>query len=108
MKIKEEALMLLRILESQLNEKKFFGGDTLGYLDIVANIVAFWIERVQEVVGIELLNKEKFPILYRWIEKYYDDSITKDCLPRKDKHMVYIKARYEVALVKQGQLCKSS
>ncbi|KMT05157.1 hypothetical protein BVRB_7g173050 [Beta vulgaris subsp. vulgaris] len=108
MKTKEEAIMLLRILESQLNMKKFFGGDILGYVDIVANVVAFWIERVQEVVGIELLNKEKFPILYRWIEKYYDDSITKGCLPRKDKHMVYIKARYEVALVKQGQLCKSS
>ncbi|XP_021715428.1 glutathione S-transferase U7-like [Chenopodium quinoa] len=96
-KTKKEASMLLKTLESQLKDKCFFGGDKLGYLDIVANVVAFWIERVQEVVGIELISQENFPILCSWIERFYDVSIAKECLPPKHKHLVYIKARYEVA-----------
>lgn len=96
-KTKEEACVLLRTLESQLKGKIFFAGDKVGYLDIVANVVAFWIERVQEVVGIKIISEDKFPILCRWIERFYDVSIARECLPPKDKHLVYVKHRYEVA-----------
>lgn len=97
-KTKQEASMLLKMLESHLKGKIFFGGHKLGYLDIVANVVAFWIERVQEGVGIELVSREKFPILCSWIERFYGVSIAKECLPPKEKHLEYIKARYVLAL----------
>ena len=104
-KNKEEAYELLRTLESELKDKKYFGGDDIGYLDVVANVVAFWIQRVQSVVAIDLLNQVCFPILCKWIERlYHEIPVIKECLPPKDKHLLYIKARYEAATATNGNL----
>jgi len=102
---KEEACELLRSLESELKDKKYFGGDDIGYLDIAANVVAFWIQRVESVVGIDLLNQDSFPILCKWIERlYHEIPLMKECLPPKERHLVYIKTRYEAATATNGNL----
>ncbi|KAA8516358.1 hypothetical protein F0562_016651 [Nyssa sinensis] len=78
----EEASELLKILENELNGKKFFGGDKIGLVDIVANFIGFWLGVIQEAKGEELLlTHKKFPILCKWIDEYVNCSVIKENLP---------------------------
>ncbi|XP_034687210.1 glutathione S-transferase U7-like isoform X2 [Vitis riparia] len=49
----EEIQEHLKTLESELKEKKFFGGESLGFVDIAANII-FWLLVVQETLGLDM------------------------------------------------------
>ncbi|GKV32990.1 hypothetical protein SLEP1_g41549 [Rubroshorea leprosula] len=51
----EEVIEQLKILENELTGKEFFGGDKIGNLDIVANVLAFWFIVGQEFSGVKAL-----------------------------------------------------
>ncbi|KAA8516356.1 hypothetical protein F0562_016649 [Nyssa sinensis] len=95
-KAMEEASELLKILENELKGKKFFGGDKIGLVDIVANFVGFWVGVIQEAKGKEelLLTHKKFPILCKWIDEYVNCSVIKENLPAKDKLVAYFRTRF--------------
>lgn len=59
-----EIFQLMKILEGELNEKDFFGGESIGYLDIVAAIIAVWFRVTQEFLGVKIVSEEKFPVLF--------------------------------------------
>ncbi|KAL3531757.1 hypothetical protein ACH5RR_005278 [Cinchona calisaya] len=84
-KDKAEAGELLKLLENELKGKKFFGGDRIGLVDIVANFIAFWFRALQEAVGLDVLTKDNFPKLWEWAEDYMNCSVIKESLPPKDK-----------------------
>ncbi|MBA0814767.1 hypothetical protein Gohar_020574, partial [Gossypium harknessii] len=65
-KAMEEACECLKALESALNGNKFYGGHTIGLVDIAANFTGFWLSIVQEATGNELLSAHKFPLLFNW------------------------------------------
>ncbi|KAL2502972.1 Glutathione S-transferase U8 [Forsythia ovata] len=96
-KAKEEATELLKILEGTLSGKKFFGGDSIGMVDIVANFIAHWFIILQEITGLELLTHEKFPKLGQWLDDYLSCSIIKETLPPKDKLTASFQARIQAA-----------
>ncbi|KAK1354649.1 Glutathione transferase [Heracleum sosnowskyi] len=79
----EEIGELLSILENELGDKKFFAGESIGLVDIAANIVALWLGVIEEGFGKELFTKETHPKLYKWSEEYLDCSIIKETLPPK-------------------------
>ncbi|XP_024024944.1 probable glutathione S-transferase [Morus notabilis] len=60
-----ELIELLKFLENELDDN-FFGGETVGLVDIVGSLIAHWLPVLQEVVGVEILTEEKFPKLCRW------------------------------------------
>ncbi|KAG9138643.1 hypothetical protein Leryth_020483 [Lithospermum erythrorhizon] len=41
-KAMKEAGEVLTILDNELKDKKFFGGDKIGLADIAGNFIAFW------------------------------------------------------------------
>ncbi|KAG4963154.1 hypothetical protein JHK85_040596 [Glycine max] len=57
----EEALEALKILQEALKDKKFFGGDNIGLVDIAANFIGYWVPILQDIARLELLTIEKFP-----------------------------------------------
>lgn len=84
-KDKAEAGEVLKFLENELEGKKFFGGDGIGFVDIVANVIAFWFLSFQEALGLDVLTKHNFPKLWKWAEDYVSCNDIKNCLPPKDQ-----------------------
>lgn len=76
-KLKEEAIEQLKFLDGALQGKKFFGGDTIGYLDIAANFIGYWFGIAAEIIGLKVLTKENHPNLCRWIDEYLNDDFVK-------------------------------
>ncbi|XP_008793317.2 probable glutathione S-transferase [Phoenix dactylifera] len=85
----------LSILEGELKGKKFFGGDAIGMVDIAAFFIAHWAGVLQEVAGISLINEEKHPILFKWIEEFMSSSIVMECLPAREGLLAYFQAKKE-------------
>nr|BAJ97278.1 predicted protein [Hordeum vulgare subsp. vulgare]BAK02791.1 predicted protein [Hordeum vulgare subsp. vulgare] len=81
----KEAKENLLLLERQLKGKKFFGGDSIGLVDIAASGLARWLETFEEISGVNLLTDEGFPALCRWAKEYADEERAKECLPSKDE-----------------------
>ncbi|PRQ43081.1 putative glutathione transferase [Rosa chinensis] len=90
----EEACELLQLLENELKHKKYFGGDCIGLVDIVANFISHWLKVLQEVVGVELLTIKKFPKLCEWSENFVCHHAVKECLPPKDKLLTWFHSHY--------------
>ncbi|KAB1203295.1 Glutathione S-transferase U8 [Morella rubra] len=89
-----EVSEILRLLENELKEKRFFGGQTLGMVDIVANFIGLWLGAFEEASGVQLMTREKLPKLCDWIDEFVSSSITKESLPPRDKLIVYLRNRF--------------
>ena len=57
-------------LEECSNGKPFFGGDGVGYVDVVLGGYLGWIQAVDEVAGTSLLDGARFPRLAAWAESF--------------------------------------
>ncbi|XP_022729314.1 glutathione S-transferase U7-like [Durio zibethinus] len=91
----EEITEQLKQLENELQGKEFFSGHSIGYLDIVANVLVSWFGNVQEALGVDMFTEEKFPILFDWIGKVVKIDIVNECRIPKEKHLDYIRSRLE-------------
>ncbi|XP_048232167.1 glutathione S-transferase U7-like [Ricinus communis] len=92
--IVEEVGQLLKILENELNGKEYFGGESIGYVDIVVFFTAYGFLIRQEVTQTGLITEEKLPVLCKWIEKLGGVDVVKQCLPPREKHLAQIRARF--------------
>ncbi|XVE96963.1 hypothetical protein REPUB_Repub02eG0269500 [Reevesia pubescens] len=90
----EETCDYLKTLESALNGKRFFGGDTIGLVDIAANFIGYSLRIIQEVTGNEILSAEKFPELFKWTEEFVSCQVVKEGLPPRDKLLAFFKAHF--------------
>lgn len=88
----EEACGYLKVLENEVKGKRFFGGDTIGLVDIVATFIAHWVMILQEAVGIEVITIDKFPALCKWVEELVNSHVIKDNLPHKPRLHAYYKS----------------
>lgn len=92
----EESHEVLQILENELKDKLFFGGETLGLVDIVGTYVAFWLPAIEQIVGLELLTSEKFPKLYNWTHRVLNHPFVKETLPPREPFLAAFKARIQI------------
>ncbi|KAK4773059.1 hypothetical protein SAY87_028078 [Trapa incisa] len=95
-KFTEEVHGHLKMLEEQLRGKRFFGGDAVGFLDICASFVAYWILVKQEAAGAEFLTESKFPALWRWGEEFKGCAVIKETLPDRARLLASLKAYLEI------------
>ncbi|KAH0736972.1 hypothetical protein KY290_035677 [Solanum tuberosum] len=95
-KVQEQSIQevgeMLKILDDKLKDKSFFVANEFGIADIVANMVGFWLGVYQDVSGVELVTREKFPFFWEWREKYVECSQVKKYLPSRDKLIAFYQA----------------
>ncbi|CAN4109691.1 unnamed protein product [Withania somnifera] len=96
-KDKEEAYEVLKVLDNELKDKKFFGGNDVGFVDIVANFVGNWVGIVEEATGVVLVTSEKFPNFCNWRYKYLNCSQVKENMPPREMLLGYFKSRVQAA-----------
>ncbi|KAI9080094.1 hypothetical protein K1719_037910 [Acacia pycnantha] len=89
----EELREALKILENEL-KGKFFNGDSIGLVDIAALFIAFWLPIIQEAVGLDLYNSEKYPKLEKWGQEIMNHHVVKEALPARDPLLSFFKARF--------------
>lgn len=85
----EEAKKNLALLEMQLEGKRFFGGDTVGYIDVAASVLGPWISVVEEVTGVTVVHEDEYPALRRWSKEYNSYEPLKQCVPDRDKLVAF-------------------
>lgn len=91
----KENVELLSILENELKDKKFFGGDSIGLVDIAASTIALWLDVIQEAVGVEIITKERHPKLFKWSKDYMNCSIIKETLPPRADLLAFWQSRLQ-------------
>ncbi|XP_071719983.1 probable glutathione S-transferase [Rutidosis leptorrhynchoides] len=82
---KGRALKHLDIIENQLIGKKFFNGETVGFLDLVFGWIANYLEIFEETGGIELLDKRRYPLISAWKDNFCNISVIKENWPDREK-----------------------
>ncbi|KAE8813068.1 putative glutathione S-transferase [Hordeum vulgare] len=86
----------LALLEGQLQGKRFFAGDSVGYLDMAACGLAHWIYALEEVAGVCLMGETEFPALCRWAKEYTSHETMKECLPERGQLVAHLSAKKDI------------
>ena len=102
-KASREVLEVLKILEKQaLKGKKYFGGDSIGLVDISYGWLCHWFKTMEEVVGVSVLEPSTLPHLYEWTQNFREISTIKDNLPDYEKLQGHVKQLRQRLISKAG------
>ncbi|KAI3871549.1 hypothetical protein MKW92_022497 [Papaver armeniacum] len=99
-KAQNEISEMLKTFEEKggLGEKKFFGGDTIGLVDLAIAPIAYWLGAIEEVVGVKIFEADKFPKLHEWSESFKQVLVIKENLPNYTDLLDYLKGIREKAI----------
>ncbi|KAG9136086.1 hypothetical protein Leryth_003712 [Lithospermum erythrorhizon] len=79
----------LEKLEQVLEGKIFFGGDSIGYLDLVVGWISYFMPVWEELGSVKILDSPKLQALNEWMNRFLSHPMIKDDLPKKDQVYVY-------------------
>ncbi|CAK9137716.1 unnamed protein product [Ilex paraguariensis] len=82
----------LALIENQINGKKFFGGEQIGFLDLVIGWMCRWLEVMEKVGGMKLLDPQRFPVLYEWAQNFMEVPVISECMPPREYLVNYFQA----------------
>lgn len=90
----EKAQETLAIMDEQgLGDKKFFGGNNIGMVDIAYGCLSHWLEGLEEIIGMKLIEAKKFPRLHLWIQNFKQVPLIKENLPEYGKLLLHLERR---------------
>ena len=88
----ESAQESLAFLEKEIEGKKYFGGESIGYLDLSIGWIPLWISVMEKVGEMKLLETEKFPFLHKWSQNFMETPLIRECLPSREALLVHFHA----------------
>ncbi|XP_031248160.1 glutathione transferase GST 23-like [Pistacia vera] len=65
-KAMECAIESFTYLEKLIEGKKYFRGEEIGYLDLVLGWIPHWLNIMEEVGEMKVVDVEKFPLIHEW------------------------------------------
>ena len=92
------AQQCLKPLEAALEGRRFFGGDAVGYLDIVVGWLAHWLPVIEEVSGASVVTDEELPLMKAWFGRFLAVDAVRAALPDRERLLAANKARREQIL----------
>ncbi|KAL9270617.1 Glutathione S-transferase U18-like protein, partial [Drosera capensis] len=84
-KFKEVLVLLEDAFLKNSRGKPFFGGDEMGYIDIVIGAFAGWFKTIEKAFNLKLLDEATTPNLLAWIDAFLAHPAVKDIMPSTDK-----------------------
>lgn len=73
----------LKLLEEELGEKPFFGGDELGFVDVVLSFFACWFYTYEKYGGIDM--EEERPKIMGWVKRCMAKPSFYNTIPQPNK-----------------------
>ncbi|KZV26846.1 hypothetical protein F511_43268 [Dorcoceras hygrometricum] len=102
-KLSEGLVLLEEVYIKCSKGKPYFGGEDIGYLDIILGSTLRWLQVTEIVLEIQLLDQNKTPQLAKWARSFCSGDATKDILPETTKLLElhwkiqdFIKAGYKL------------
>ncbi|KAJ1296509.1 hypothetical protein BS78_01G306500 [Paspalum vaginatum] len=103
-----ETIAAAGVLESGLKECSgglgpFFGGDSVGYVDVLLGGMVSWIKAAEPLSGAKIIDAAKTPLLAAWMERICDLDAAKAVLQDVDAVVEYgrrVQARVVAAAAK--------
>ncbi|XLR45527.1 hypothetical protein S83_030187 [Arachis hypogaea] len=90
----EKAKEILKVMEEKgLGDKKFFGGNNIGMVDIAYGLLCHWLEGLEEITGLKLIDPSQFPRLHAWTQNFKQVPLIKENLPDYEKLLVHLQWR---------------
>ncbi|KAK7318844.1 hypothetical protein RJT34_03551 [Clitoria ternatea] len=80
---------IMEKIEEEIKGKKYFGGENIGYLDIVLGWISYWIPVWEEVGLRQIIDPLKYPAISAWMINFVSNPLIKDTLPPRDKLLAY-------------------
>ncbi|KAK3027853.1 hypothetical protein RJ639_041487 [Escallonia herrerae] len=71
--------------------KGYFGGDSIGYLDIALGCFLGWLKAGEITADAKLLDEAKTPKLAEWAVRFASNDAVKDVLPQPEKLVEILK-----------------
>ncbi|KAL1569927.1 glutathione transferase [Salvia divinorum] len=84
-RIHEGAMLLEETFVKCSKLKAYFGGDSLGYIDLVLGSYLGFIELTESATGLKIFEEMRTPRLARWAQRLSLDDAAKDVLPDAQK-----------------------
>ncbi|KAM0873657.1 hypothetical protein ACQ4PT_037944 [Festuca glaucescens] len=85
----EQVSAVLRQLEDALAKcsggKPYFGGDDVGFLDIVVGSYIGWFGAAERIAGLRVLDEASTPRLAAWAARFCAHDAVRDLMPDADR-----------------------
>ncbi|XP_051134141.1 glutathione transferase GST 23-like [Andrographis paniculata] len=94
----KEIIVAMEKLEKKIEGKRFFGEDTIGYLDLIVGFVAYLLPVIWEDLGSTklILDPVKFPAIFAWTNNFMNhEVICAEPLPSRAEMLNLIRRRRE-------------
>uniref|UniRef100_A0A0A9CA89 glutathione transferase n=1 Tax=Arundo donax TaxID=35708 RepID=A0A0A9CA89_ARUDO len=104
-KAMKQTLAAVDVLEGGLKECSggkgaFFGGDSVGYVDVLLGGFVSWVKATEPLAGAKLIDAAKTPLLAAWMERFCEIDAAKAVLQDVDAVVDYargVQARFAAA-----------
>lgn len=93
----------LALLEAELREgafkgRRFFGGDEVGFLDVVLGCGSYWLAVFEEVTGVQLVDADAFPLFHAWLRDFEAQEEVRETIPSVDRLLDYARGLRQMLL----------